>query len=307
MTTKIDVLDLRIQRVLPYLGNPAGQSLDDLLLTIDDRLKDASPDAIAPGLINWTHKDLFVDKWVVESGSPVLIYNQFGASKIGKGRYEITGTGRLSFNRLLAVSEVRGVTARIFIGSTQPGAQATVGVQCYDADQNYIGDNGGFVLDNGTLPVGVFDYFKASAFGEAVSGARFLKPNTRFVKFYVEVGVNPNTVFFDESEMTVFEMDERYLQIFSPDFDWNRAEFPYFEATANTVFTFKNDIDGRVRTITVKNTGLSDIDLTFPTAKWQGGVPLTLVRPGRTSMFTFIKAGGELYGSVIEELELLDE
>ncbi len=46
--TKTEVVDIRVERVLPYLLNPAGQTLDDLLLTIDNKLKEASPDAVAP-------------------------------------------------------------------------------------------------------------------------------------------------------------------------------------------------------------------------------------------------------------------
>lgn len=303
MATRPDVQDLRIEKVLPYINNPKGQSLEELLETIDDLLKDASPDAMAPGLINWGFKHLFVDKWIADTGTPSLSYNQFAESKIGKGRFEITGTGRMYYDKYLAISEVRGVTGRIFLGSTQPGAQVSVGVLCYDADKNLLGTNGGFLCNSYEPLVNIYDFFKTSAFGEMPSGARFLKPNTRFVRFYIEIQTNPAVVFFDESELTTFELDERYRQFFGTEIDWNMAEFFYTEITGDTTFSYRNDLDGRAKTIIIKNTGIDDLTVTFPPMKWQGGYPLELIRPGRTSIFTIIKGGGITYGAVIEEME----
>jgi hypothetical protein len=303
MTTRTESQSIRIEKVLPYLNNVQGVTLEDLLEVIDDRLKDASPDALSPGLINWSHKNLFVDKWIVTSGTPIVSYNQFAASKIGKGRFDISGTGTVVYDRYLAISEIRGVIGRIFIGATAAGANVTVGAECYDADKNYLGNNGGFVTDNYEPEVNQYNYFKSSCFGEAVAGTRFLKPNTRFVRIFIRVDSNSSIVFFDESELTTFELDERYLQFFGTEIDWNRAEFFYTELTGNNTFTFKNDIDGRVKNVIIKNTGIGNIQVTFPTAKWQGGVALDIVRPGRTSIFSFIKAGAIVYAAVIEELE----
>lgn len=301
---RIEINDVRMQRILPYLANPTGITLDDLMILIDSKLKDASPDNMAPGLINWSNKDLFVDKWIRLSGTGLLNYNGFGLSKIGKGRYEISGTGLFEYDRYLPVSDTRGVTGKIYIGSNALGAIATVGVRCYDANKNYLGTNGGF-LCNSVSPstVNTYSFYKASAFGESASGLMNLKPNTRFIKLYIEVSSNPGILFFDESEMTTFELDERYLQFFGTNIDWNTAEFFYTEVLTNTTFTFTNDQDGRVRTFFIKNTGPSNINVNFPSAKWQGGVPLTLIRSGKLTAFTFVKAGGIQYASVIEELE----
>lgn len=302
--TRTEVKDIRIERVLPYLGNPSGQSLEGLLLTIDSRLKDSSPDAMAPGLINWANKDLFIDKWIKLNGIGLLTYNQFGTSKIGKGRFEISGAGLFEYDRFIPVSDTRGVTGKIYLGSTSTGAVINVGVRCYDANKIYLGTNGGFLCNAvSVVAPNTYSFYKTSAFGESNSGLKNLKPNTRFVKLYIEVTVGSGTVFFDESEMTTFELDERYLQVFNPNIDWNTAEFFYSEVSANTSFQFNNDHDGRVRTIFVKNTSGSNVNVNFPTALWQGGVPLTLIRAGKQSGFTFIKAGGMLYASVIEELE----
>ncbi|MDD3412410.1 MAG: hypothetical protein PHY47_00255 [Lachnospiraceae bacterium] len=303
MVTQLEVKDLRIERILPYIQNTKGESLDSIFLTIDDLLKFTSPEAMAPGLLNWNNKHLFLDLWKRSSGTGTIIYNEFGASKIGTGRFEINGNGRFYYDRLLAVSEVRGVTGRIFIGAVQPSAIITVGVECLDSQKNLLGSNGGFLYNNFQIPVGQYYFSKDSAFGEANAGSSFLKPGTRYVRLFIEVSNNTSAVYFDESELTTFELDERYLHVFDTNMDWNRSEFFYHEPVISTVYTFSNVKNGKVKNIIIKNTGAADINVDFPTAKWQGGVPLRLIRPGRTSIFTFIKAGNSLYASVIEEME----
>ena len=301
--TQPEVRDIRIERVLPYLENTSGISLDSILLTIDSALKDSSPDAMSPGLINWASKSLFTDKWTRIDGTGSFTYNEYALSKIGKGRFQITGTGAWEYNRFIALSDTRGVTGKIYVGSTHSSI-ISVGVRCYDENKFYIGNNGPFLVDNFTPVIpDEYTFYKSSVFGESSSGTRFLKPNTRFVKLFIEVSSNVGTVFFDESELTTFELDERYIQTFATELDWNVAEFFYSEVFSNTNFTFKNDLDGRVKTFIIKNTGASNINVTFPTAKWQGGLPLTLIRPGKISVFTFVKAAGILLASVIEELE----
>jgi hypothetical protein len=300
---QIEVKDIRIERILPYLINTQGQTLDQLLVTIDNKLKEASPEAVAPGLINWSFKHLFTEKWIKISGPGILSYNEFGLSKIGKGRFEISGTGLWEYDRFVPVSDTRGVTGKIYIGAGSSACTINVGVRCYDANRVYLGTNGGsFVNTFSPTVLNIYDFFKSTVFGEQSSGLRYLKPDTRFVKLYIEVPLSGGLVYFDESELTTFELDERYMQIFSNEIDWNFAEFFYVEASANTNFTFKNDFDGRVKTVFVKNVSGSNINVTFPTSEWQGGVPLTLIGPGQKTAFTFIKMGGTISTSVIEEM-----
>lgn len=304
--TRPELENLRVQDVYPYIQNTPGESLRSVLYTIDNMLKESSPDAVAPGILNWANKDLFVNKWLNASGNAAVTYNPFGESKIAKGRYQITGNGRVYYDRFLAVSEIRGVTGRIFAGATQAGATLTVGVQCYDDDKNLLGDNGGFICDNVALPILSWDFYKSSAFSESATGIRRLKPGTRFVKLFLEVSGNTNLVYFDESELTVFEVDERYLEIFTNVIDWNLAELYHREVSANTTFSFENAIDGKIKTIAVKNVGAGNIEVQFPAyVKWQGAsspVPMMLITPGSTAVFTFIVMGGTYYGSVIEEI-----
>lgn len=302
--TKTEVVDIRIEQVLPYIANPSGQTLHDLLITIDGKLKESSPDAMAPGLINWVNKQLFTEKWIKVSGAGTLTFNEFGLSKIGKGRFEISGTGLWEYDRFIAVSDTRGVTGKIYVGANNLSSTINVGVMCYDANKVFLGTNGGFVC-NAFSPsaIDTYSFFKSTAFGESSSGLRNLKPDTRFVKLYIQVPLSGGTVIFDESEMTTFELDERYMQVFNTDIDWNTSEFFYTELSINSTFTFRNDLDGRCRTVIIKNTGASNINVNFPVALWQGNMPLILIRPGKQSVFTFIKANGQILASVIEEME----
>ena len=66
--TKTEVNNLRIERVLPYINNASGISLDELLIIIDNKLKESSPDSLSPGLINWNNKHLFTEKFIKTSG-----------------------------------------------------------------------------------------------------------------------------------------------------------------------------------------------------------------------------------------------
>lgn len=304
--TRPELENIRVQDVYPYLQNSAGESLRSVLYTIDGMLKESSPDAVAPGILNWSHKELFTEKWITDSGDAAVTYNQFGESKIAKGRYQVTGTGRIYYDRYLAVSEIRGVTGRVFIGSTQAGANVSVGVLCYDADKNLLGTNGGFICESIEPPIMNWQFYKSSCFGESSAQMKTLKPGTRFVRLYLDINTNPNMVYFDESELTVFEVDERYLEIFTNTIDWNRAEYYQRNISSTTTFDFINAIDGKTKTIAVTNVGASDVEVEFPSyVKWQGGstpVPRILITPGSTSIFTFIVMGGIYYGSVIEEL-----
>lgn len=68
-------------------------------------------------------------------------------------------------------------------------------------------------------------------------------------------------------------------------------------AGANT-FTFANAADGQ--TIIVVLTGASST-VTWPTVKWAGGTPPTQT-PSGTDVYTFVKAGATIYGSVVQAM-----
>ncbi len=68
-------------------------------------------------------------------------------------------------------------------------------------------------------------------------------------------------------------------------------------AGANT-FTFSNATDGY--TIIVIVTGAAST-LAWPSVKWAGGTPPTQTASG-TDVYTFVKAGSTIYGSVVQNL-----
>ena len=302
ITTKIELEDIRVQDKFSYLNNEQGESLATFMIRVDDALRQSSPDAMSPGLINWSRKDLFTPMFIQDTQSISINYNPVGQSKIGTGRYEIAGTGKLVFNKYLPVSEIRGVTGRIYIGAMQLGSTVSVGVECYDAQRNELGTNGGFILNNEAAPLNNWLFKKSSCFGEANTGVRRLKPGTRYVKLFIKVLTNPGIVYFDESELTVFEQDERYLEISTNEVNWNVSEFFHKAISSDTTFVFTNDQDGKAKVLSVKNISSNAINVYFPTMKWQGGQAFSLINPGSTTVFTFIKMNGTVYASAIEEI-----
>ena len=302
IATKIDLQDIRVQDKYSYLNNVEGESLSAFMVRVDDALRASSPDAMSPGIINWGRKDLFTDYFECSSGDIMITYNPVGQSKIGTGRYEVSGTGRILFKKFVPVSEVRGITSRIYIGAMQAGSTVSVGVMCYDSNKVELGTNGGHLLNNESVPMNSWSFKKASCFGEANIGVRKFKPNTRYVKLWIEIHENPGVVFFDESEMTVFEQDERYLEINTNEINWNSSEFFHRAIISDTTFVFTNDLDGKVKVVSVKNISSNAVNTYFPTMKWQGGQAFTLINPGSTTVFTFIKMNGTVYASAIEEI-----
>lgn len=64
------------------------------------------------------------------------------------------------------------------------------------------------------------------------------------------------------------------------------------------VFTFSGMTDGQV--IIVEVTGAAST-LTWPTVKWAGGTVPTQTASG-TDVYTFIKRGGSIFGSVVQNM-----
>ena len=81
--------------------------------------------------------------------------------------------------------------------------------------------------------------------------------------------------------------------------DWSAGNvFTKTLASGANTFTFANSVDGQ--TIVVIVTGASST-LSWPTVKWTGGTPPTQTASG-TDVYTFVKAGSTIYGSVVQAL-----
>lgn len=81
--------------------------------------------------------------------------------------------------------------------------------------------------------------------------------------------------------------------------DWSAGDvFTKTLAAGANTFTFSNTSDGQ--TIVVIVTGAAST-LAWPTVKWAGGTPPTQTASG-IDVYTFVKAGSTIYGSVVQAL-----
>lgn len=81
--------------------------------------------------------------------------------------------------------------------------------------------------------------------------------------------------------------------------DWSTANvFTKTLSSGSSTFTFSNTADGQ--TIVVVLTGASST-VTWPTVKWAGGSAPTQTASG-TDVYTFVKAGSTVYGSVVQAM-----
>lgn len=81
--------------------------------------------------------------------------------------------------------------------------------------------------------------------------------------------------------------------------DWSKGTvFTKTLAAGGNTITFANALDGQ--TISVILTGAAST-VTWPTVKWSGGTAPTQTSSG-TDVYTFIKAGSTIYGSVVQNM-----
>lgn len=78
--------------------------------------------------------------------------------------------------------------------------------------------------------------------------------------------------------------------------DWALSATHEKTISVNTTFTFSNATDGQ--TIFVRITAGSDDTVTWPTVQWSGGAAPVQTLSG-TDVYTFVKIGSTIYGSVI--------
>jgi len=69
---------------------------------------------------------------------------------------------------------------------------------------------------------------------------------------------------------------------------------------ANTTFTFSNALDGKTIVVALTNTA-SDYTVTWPTVSWTGGAAPTQTVGAKTDVYTFVKIGSTIYGSVVQD------
>lgn len=79
--------------------------------------------------------------------------------------------------------------------------------------------------------------------------------------------------------------------------DWTTGNVFKKTISTNSTFTFANSADGQ--TIVVAITDSNSSTVTWPTVTWSGGTPPTQTA-SKTDIYTFIKIGSTIYGSVVQ-------
>jgi hypothetical protein len=82
--------------------------------------------------------------------------------------------------------------------------------------------------------------------------------------------------------------------------DWSAGNVFTKTLAANTTFTFSNTAEKTI-VVAVTNT-TSNRTVTWPTVKWAGGVAPTQTVGAKTDIYTFIKIGSTIYGSVVQNM-----
>lgn len=85
--------------------------------------------------------------------------------------------------------------------------------------------------------------------------------------------------------------------------NWAEGDTQYQEISSNRTYTFSNDLNGQTILVIIKNTGVSDITLTFPTAL-KSGILNNIVSPGKENIYTFVKSNNKIYVSVVPDFSL---
>ena len=83
--------------------------------------------------------------------------------------------------------------------------------------------------------------------------------------------------------------------------DWNNGNCKIKSLTANTTFNMINTVNGAQITVVVYNSGAYSVIWNCVEAPivWSGGVP-SQSTGGKTDIYSFIRAGGKIYGTVVQ-------
>ena len=146
-------------------------------------------------------------------GSGSLTYQDSNDSAIGFGRYAISGTGTWIVNRFLPVMPAAGVAGYGSFKAPTTGSTITLGVRCFDSQRNSLGDNGGMIVNNTSVPTS-WEFAMGHAINEANSGTNRLKPDTRFVQVMIRVDNNPGGVIYFDG-LNVMPMNFARLALYS--------------------------------------------------------------------------------------------
>jgi hypothetical protein len=83
------------------------------------------------------------------------------------------------------------------------------------------------------------------------------------------------------------------------DIDWSLSRVHSKTLAANSTFTFSNAVDGQTIVVVLLNTA-SNYTVTWPTVKWAGNVAPTQTVGAKYDVYTFVKIGSNIFGSVVQ-------
>lgn len=157
-----------------------------------------------------------------------------------------------------------------YLSGVTSGIQAQLNGKAGFPDQ--AGNSGKFLTTNGTVaswgtPAGSGDV--------TLTGTQTLTNKTLTSPVFVESAIGASAI------------------------DWAVATTFTKTLGANTTFTFSNLADGKTINVALTNTA-SNYTVTWPTVKWSGGTAPTQTVGAKTDIYTFIRIGGVVYGSAVQ-------
>jgi hypothetical protein len=108
--------------------------------------------------------------------------------------------------------------------------------------------------------------------------------------------------FHSNSISTIGKIIAKQDSLLSSTIDWNNGNCKIKSLSANTTFNMINTINGAQITVVVYNGGNYTIAWTCSEAPilWSNGIPPVQTTGGKTDIYSFIRAGGKIYGTFIQ-------
>jgi hypothetical protein len=102
--------------------------------------------------------------------------------------------------------------------------------------------------------------------------------------------------------LAAYQPAQPAVAISALDINWAAGAVFAKTLTANSTFTFSNTTDGDTKIVALTNTA-SNYTVTWPAGiKWTGGAAPVQTTGAKTDVYTFVKIGSTIYGSVVQNL-----
>lgn len=107
------------------------------------------------------------------------------------------------------------------------------------------------------------------------------------------------------SDLTAIQLSNELIipaqAIASTTIDWATGNVFTKTLSANTTFTFSNQISGQTIIVRLTNTA-SNYTVTWPTVRWVDGIAPTMSIGATSDVYTFVHDGTNVYGSYIQDM-----